>query len=102
MSQVALTETNAGVLLGWITDFDPTTPWVKLKKATADGRFEPLRARLDLQGFATSPPFAALGAAANLSLRAHSLGGLALSGGAEQKESLAAWPASTAANRKSF
>ncbi|MEI9952414.1 MAG: hypothetical protein WDO74_26410 [Pseudomonadota bacterium] len=91
LSQITLAETNAGTLLGWLTDFDPTTPWVKLKKATADGRFEPLRARLDLQGYAASAPFAALGAAENLSLRAHSLGGIALSGGAERKDTLAAW-----------
>jgi hypothetical protein len=44
LAQIALTETSAGTLLGWLTDFDPTTPWVKLKKPTADGRFEPLRA----------------------------------------------------------
>ena len=91
LSQIALTQTNAGVLLGWLTDFDPTTPWVKLKKPTADGRFEPLRARLDLQGFAASAPFTPLAAAENLSLRAHSLGGIALSSSPEQKDTLAAW-----------
>jgi hypothetical protein len=91
LSQIALTETDAGTLLGWITDFDPTTPWVKLKKPTADGRFEPLRARLDLQGFAASAPFAALGGSETLSLRAHSLGGIALSRGPGQKDTLAAW-----------
>ncbi|HEY3255351.1 MAG TPA: hypothetical protein VGJ91_15435, partial [Polyangiaceae bacterium] len=62
LSQIALTETNAGTLLAWLTDFDPTTPWVKLKKATPDGRFEPLRARLDLQGFGPGAPFTALSA----------------------------------------
>jgi len=91
LSQIALTETSAGTLLGWITDFDPTTPWVKLKKPTADGRLEPLRARLDLQGFASSAPFAALAGAENLSLRAHSLGGIALSSSAANKDTLAAW-----------
>jgi len=91
LSQIALSETSAGTLLGWITDFDPTTPWVKLKKPTADGRLEPLRARLDLQGFSASAPFASLGAAETLSLRAHSLGGLALSGSAGQKDTLVAW-----------
>jgi len=91
LSQIALTESNAGTLLGWLTDFDPTTPWVKLKKPTADGRLEPLRARLDLQGFADSAPFAALGTAENLSLRSHSLGGIALSSSRSQKDTLAAW-----------
>ncbi|HEY5372084.1 MAG TPA: hypothetical protein VIK01_00295 [Polyangiaceae bacterium] len=91
LSQIALTETSAGTLLGWITDFDPTTPWVKLKKPTADGRYEPLRARIDLQGFAASEPFAALSAPENLSLRAHSLGGIALSSNPQQADALVAW-----------
>jgi hypothetical protein len=91
LAQIALTETSAGTLLGWITDFDPTTPWVKLKKPTADGRFEPLRARIDLQAFAASEPFAALAASETLSLRAHSLGGIALSSSAHQNDALAAW-----------
>jgi hypothetical protein len=91
LSQIALTETSAGSLLGWITDFDPTTPWVKLKKPTADGRYEPLRARLDLQAFASGEPFAPLAGPENLSLRAHSLGGLALSSNAHQNDALVAW-----------
>lgn len=91
LSQIALTPSNAGTLLGWISDFDPTTPWVKLSKPTADGRFEPLRARIDLQAFANNEPFAALAAPENLSLRAHSLGGIALSGSTQQKDVLAAW-----------
>jgi hypothetical protein len=91
LAQLALTETSAGTLLAWLTDFDPTTPWVKLKKPTADGRLEPLRARLDLRSFAASAPYAALSGAENLSLRAHSLGGIALSSSATQKDVLAAW-----------
>ena len=91
LAQIALTETSAGTLLGWITDFDPTTPWVKLKKPTADGRYEPLRARLDLQAFATAEPFAALANPENLSLRAHSLGGIALASSARQNDALVAW-----------
>lgn len=91
LSQLTLAETDAGTLLGWITDFDPTTPWVRLKKPTADGRLEPLRARIDLRSFAASAPFAALSGIENLSLRAHSLGGIALSSSSAQKDVLAAW-----------
>ncbi len=91
LSQIAVAPSSAGTLLGWITDFDPTTPWVKLSKPTADGRFEPLRARLDLQAFSNSEPFAPVGPAETLSLRAHSLGGIALSGDPSQKDVLAAW-----------
>ena len=91
LSQIALAETSTGTMLAWITDFDPTTPWHKLKKATPDGRFEPLRARLDLQAFAAHEPFAPLAAAENLSLRAHSLGGVALASTAQQPDALLAW-----------
>jgi hypothetical protein len=91
LSQIALAETSAGTLLGWLTDFDPTTPWVKLKKPTADGRYEPLRARIDLQAFATTEPFAALSGPEDLSLRAHSLGGIAISSNPHQDDALVAW-----------
>ncbi len=91
LSQISVGELNGRSLVGYVTDFDPTTPWVKLTKPTADGRYEPLRARLDLQAFASTEPFAALFPAESLSLRAHSLGGIALSGGAQQKDVLAAW-----------
>lgn len=91
LAQVALTETSNGMLLGWLTDFDPTTPWVKLKQPTADGRFEPLRARLELQAFGGKESSAAASPAETLSLRAHSLGGIALSGSRQSKETLAAW-----------
>lgn len=91
LSQIAFSETTSGSMLSWLTDFDPTTPWVKLKKPTADGRYEPLRARLDVQGFMGSEPYTALGSAETLSLRAHSLGGIALSGSAQKPDTLAAW-----------
>ncbi|MEP7050659.1 MAG: hypothetical protein ABJB12_09915 [Pseudomonadota bacterium] len=91
LSEIALAETSAGELLGWITDFDPTTPWVKLKKPTADGRYEPLRARIALQGFSKLEPFAALAAPEDLTLRGHSLGGIAISSNAQQKDALVAW-----------
>jgi hypothetical protein len=91
LSQIAWTQTNAGSLLAWLTDFDPTTPWVKLKKPTTDGRYEPLRARIDVQSFAASEPFSALAGPETLSLRAHSLGGVALSGSPAQPDTLAAW-----------
>jgi len=91
LSQIALTETSAGTLLGWVTDFDPTTPWVKLKKPTPDGRYEPLRAQLDLRAFSANEPFTPLGETENLSLRAHSLGGVALSSSPNQNDALVGW-----------
>jgi len=91
LARIALSSSSAGNLLGWLSDFDPTTPWVKLKKATADGRFEPLRAHLDLQLFGASAPYAALAGPENLSLRAHSLGGISLTSDATKAETLVAW-----------
>jgi hypothetical protein len=76
LADVALARAGTGTLAAYLTDFDPTTPWVKLKTAAPDGRFEPLRARLELiglkqDGSALAPPVP-------LSIRAHSLGGVSL------------------------
>jgi hypothetical protein len=94
LADVALTRAGTGTLAAYLTDFDPTTPWVKLKTPAPDGRFEPLRARLELiglkqDGSAFAPP-------TPLSIRAHSLGGISLSpavGAASSgvPEQLAAW-----------
>jgi hypothetical protein len=89
LAAVALAKHAQGSLVGFITDFDPTTPWVKLKKPASDGRFEPLRARLDLLG--VRPDGSPVAAAQNLSLRAHSLGGIALASGAPNGDLFAAW-----------
>jgi hypothetical protein len=91
LAAVALARTGSGSLAAYLTDFDPTTPWVRLKKPAPDGRFEPLRAKLTLQGLrgdgtpATVPQ--------DLSVRAHSLGRIALSPPAPgtSADVLAAW-----------
>jgi hypothetical protein len=89
LADLALAKVGTGSLAGYLTDFDPTTPWVKLKQAAPDGRFEPLRARLGLIGLrADGAPLAAEQA---LSLRAHSLGGIVLSPGAPGGDVMAAW-----------
>jgi hypothetical protein len=89
LADLALVKVGAGSLAAYLTDFDPTTPWVKLKQAAPDGRFEPLRARLGLiglrpDGTPLAPEFA-------LSVRAHSLGGIVLSPGAPGGDVMAAW-----------
>lgn len=94
IADVALTRAGTGTLAAYLTDFDPTTPWVKLKAAAPDGRFEPLRARLELIGLKQDgSPFAPPTA---LSIRAHSLGGISLApsataAAAGSSELLAAW-----------
>jgi hypothetical protein len=89
LASVSVLKLGEGSLAGYLTDFDPTTPWTKLKKAAPDGRFEPLRARLDL--LALGPDGAAIAPPQNLSIRAHSLGGIALAPGAANTDALAAW-----------
>ncbi|HYQ14445.1 MAG TPA: hypothetical protein VEQ58_01765, partial [Polyangiaceae bacterium] len=92
LSQIAVNEQQGRSLVGYVTDFDPTTPWQKLSKPAEDGRLEPLRARAAVRPFKTDGAFTALGDEQVISLRAHSLGGLALLGdGASAKESLALW-----------
>jgi len=89
LSDLALVKIGSGSLAGYLTEFDPATPWVKLKRPAPDGRYEPLRARLAFLGLRGdgSP----LGAEQVLSLRAHSLGGIALAAGAPGSDVLAAW-----------
>ncbi len=92
LSQIALGALNGRNIVGYVTDFDPTTPWQKLTKPAEDGRLEPLRARIALRPFAADGARAALGDEQVISLRAHSLGGLALlSDATAPKETLAVW-----------
>jgi hypothetical protein len=92
LSQVSLSEASGRALIGYVTDFDPTTPWQKLSKPAEDGRLEPLRARVALRAFATDGARQPLSEEQLISLRAHSLGGLTLlhEAGAS-KETLAIW-----------
>lgn len=91
LAAVALAKVGTGSLTAHLTDFDPTTPWVKLKKPAPDGRLEPLRARLTLLGLKADGTPA--GKPQDLSLRAHSLGGIALASPAQatSNDVLAAW-----------
>ncbi len=93
LSQIAVGALSGRSLVGYVTDFDPTTPWQKLTKPAEDGRLEPLRARIALRPFAADGTRAALGDEQVVSLRAHSLGGLALlsDAAAATKETLAVW-----------
>jgi hypothetical protein len=92
LAHIALADLPGRRMLGYVTDFDPTTPWQKLTKPAEDGRLEPLRARVALRAFSSEAPGAALADEQPLSLRAHSLGGLSLLGDAATgKDLLALW-----------
>jgi hypothetical protein len=94
LADLALTRAGGGTLAAYLTDFDPTTPWVKLKTPASDGRYEPLRARLELIGLKADG--SALAPPTPLSIRAHSLGGISLApamtpGSGGSTDLLAAW-----------
>lgn len=92
LSQLAVGELPGRSLVGYVTDFDPTTPWQKLAKPAEDGRLEPLAARIATRPFAVDGARAPLGDEQVLSLRAHSLGGLTLlPDPSPAKETLALW-----------
>lgn len=79
--------------LAYVTDFDPTTPWRKLDKPAPDGRFEPVRAQVVLAKLTgTGPRPSEPAPASPISLRAQSVGGIALAHGDPAKdEMLVAW-----------
>lgn len=92
LAHISLAELPGRLLLGYVTDFDPTTPWQKLTKPAEDGRLEPLRARIAVRAFASDGALAALGEEQPISLRGHSLGGLSLLPDlASAKDLLAVW-----------
>ena len=82
-------------LAAWVTYFNPSTPYERRKKPAPDGRFDPLRALLQLTTIAVD---GAVAKPQTISLRARSLGGVALAAGAPaRKEALLVW---TAIDRK--
>jgi hypothetical protein len=78
LAVIAYDRRAGGGLAGWLTAFDPSTPWARLKTPAKDGRFDPERSFLVLAPASDSPSGVSLGAPFELSRRAHSLGGLAL------------------------
>jgi len=89
LAQISVADFAGERTIAWITDFDPTTPWQRLKKPAPDGRFEPLRARIGLRA---QTPAGSLGPVQDLSLRAHSLGGVVIAPGDPAKnDALVGW-----------
>jgi len=92
LAQIAVGELAGRSLVGYVTAFDPSTPWQKLSKPAEDGRLEPLRARIGMRAFAGDRNRAPLGDEQAISLRAHSLGGLSLlTDSSSNKDSLLLW-----------
>jgi len=90
LSAFDVSSSSHGLLLAWLTYFDPTTPVVKLKKPGPDGRTDPPRADLELLVVGSgSPP----GNSRAISIRARSLGGVAMAHANGASDTLVAWSA---------
>lgn len=84
LSDVALAPAGAGLLLSWVTDFDPSLRPAKLTRPAPDGRMEPYQAdvrTLLLRRNGERPAMSELQPLADtvISHRARSLGGVSLS-----------------------
>ena len=89
LSDVAMTPVGENTLVAWLTYFDPTTPYERPSKPAPDGRWAPVRATLWVSRLEGDE----LTKGANITYRARSLGGIALSPSTERDEALLAWSA---------
>jgi hypothetical protein len=91
LADLSSTKVGPTSLAAWVTYFDPSTPWVRPTKAAPDGRMDPTRALLQVRAL---PGSGAPLAAETISIRARSLGGVALAAStAGQPDALLAWTA---------
>lgn len=91
LADVAAVRMGSTTLAAWVTYFDPTTPYQRLKHPAPDGRYDPTRALLQVRAFPDGKP---AGKTQTISLRARSLGGVSLAPGDPSKnEALLAWAA---------
>ncbi len=91
LSDISATRLGDTTLAAWVTYFDPTTPYKRLKHPAPDGRYDPPRALLQVRAFPDGKP---AGEAQTISLRARSLGGVSLApGDPSNHDALLAWAA---------
>lgn len=88
LAAVAAARVGAERLAAWLTYFDPMAPWVVPKVPASDGRRAPERARLQIARLDADPP-----QTTTVSVRARSLGGVALAAAPDRDEALLAWTA---------
>lgn len=90
LAALAAAQFGDALLTSWVTYFDPSVPYERLKKPAPDGRYDPLQAEVNVH--AVSPD----GAAAkprNISLRARSVGGISMAKSPQRDEALVVWSA---------
>jgi hypothetical protein len=91
VSDLAACRVGVGTLAAWVSRFDPATPDERLQRPAPDGRFEPLRAKLELRAVADDGSLAPV---RTISLRARSPGGVSLAPGDPARgDALLAWSA---------
>lgn len=88
LADLATAPLGPGLLAAWVTYFDPGIPWVAPKTAAPDGRFAPVQALLQVTRADLDPV-----SPTTLSIRARSLGGVALAPATGREEALVAWTA---------
>lgn len=74
LADVALTRMGKSALAAWVTYSDPSAPWERLTKPAPDGKLDPVRALLQVRPL----PESGTAPVETVSLRARSLGGVAL------------------------
>ncbi len=89
LAEVATTRVEERTVLSWLTYFDPTTPWERRKQPAPDGRYDPIRALLQVAEVGPK----GLGEVTTISYRARSLGGVAMAHDPQTKQTLVAWSA---------
>jgi len=88
LADLAMAQVGQGLLAAWVTYFDPGTPWVVPKTPAPDGRFAPVQALLQVTRADLDPAHPT-----TVSIRARSLGGVALAPAEGHAEALVAWTA---------
>lgn len=91
IADIASTSLGTGALLAWVTEFDPTTPYVKPTAPAPDGRMAPVRAQLRVA--TTSAEDVRSLEPQTISYRAHAPGGVALASAPGDARALLAWSA---------
>ena len=85
VADFALSDVNGQLEIAHITEFDAAVPWKPLLRPAADGRFDPLRAKIVLERPADGLAKPTALPASPISFRAHSPAGVTLTKGGDQR-----------------
>jgi hypothetical protein len=100
VADLAVSQKGSRLAMVHITEFDPTTPLVRLTAPGPDGRQDPLQATVELRMWDKGQPLPA--PAAPISLRARSMGGVSVSWAQSGAEAVVGWTAMDAGQPQVF